>query len=215
MKSKWTEFYDKYAKTIYGISQFLPMEFIYDYISKWNTWFELLSDDYLNSTIVDTNKWPTYLKYFSNIKKNQINTSKEQVEDILDNKLTVKYYNQKIDFLVDIDWNLANWLDIVSSMWKWLIKVNKNWTIMIYNPSWFSKKMNFLWVWKKDKIAFIEHNHKNYFDNIEQLVSLLWWKFAKYSLLKKVWYTWELLDDKKIIHQQILKKYLKRWKRKE
>ena len=197
MKSKWTEFYDKYAKTIYGISQFLPMEFIYDYISKWNTWFELLSDDYLNSTIVDTHKWPTYLQYFSNIKKNQINTSKEQVEDILDNKLTVKYYNQKIEFLVDIDWNLVNWLDIVSSMWKWLIKVNKNWTIMIYNPSWFSKKMNFLWVWQKDKIAFIEHNHKNYFDKIEQLVSLLWWKFAKYSLLKKVWYTWELLDDKK------------------
>ncbi len=197
MKSKWDEFYNEYDKTIYWISQFLSLEFIYDYISKWNTWFEILSDDYLSSTVVNTHKWPTYLKYFSNIKRNQINKSKDQVEDIISNKLTVKYYNQKLEFLVDIDWNLVNWLDVASSIWKWFIKVNKNWTIMIYNPSWFSPKMNFLWVWKKNKIAFIEHNHKNYFEKIEKFVSLLWWKFAKYALLKKIWYTWELLNNKK------------------
>ena len=214
MKSKGGEFCNIYHKTIYWISQFLPLDFIYNYISKWNTWFEILSDKYLESKVVDTYKWPNYLKYFSEIKKNQVNISKDQVEDIINNKLTVKYYNQKIEFLVDIDWDLVNWLDIASSMWKWLIKVNKNWTIMIYNPLWFPPKMSFLWTDKRNKIVFIEHNHKTYFDKIEKFVSLLWWKSAKYTLLKKVWYTWDLLSNKKEIDHQVLKKKLKKWRKK-
>jgi len=214
---KWNgiNFYKDYYKTIYWIAPFLPIDFIFDYISQWNTWFEILNDDFLMNNKVNINKWITYFKYYSDLRKNQINDWLEKIEEQIENKQVVKYHNQKLEFVVDTEWKIPNALDAISALWKWLIKIYKSWDIIIFNPLWFPPKMNFLQASKREKIVIIKRKSKTYFEKIEKLLNLVTWKFWKYSILRTIWYKWDLYNKLHLPQTELEKQYKAMQKRKE
>ena len=182
LRWEWKKFYENSYKTLYWIAQFLPIDFVYEYISRWNTGFEILEDEFLNTTVVNKQKRSIILRYFSDLKRSQIAQWLESMEYTQE----MKYHNQDLSFILDLEANLPNWIELASALWKGLIKVNKNGTIMILNPKGFPKKMSFLWVGKTDKLVFLNRKDNDYYEKIEKLLWLLTNKFVKYNLLRKI-----------------------------
>ena len=198
LKTSWLDI-KNYHKSFYAISKFLPIDYIYNYIASWKSWFEILDYNFLeNEKVSGYKQIPTSLKYFSNLIESQNDEAFSMIEYLEKNKLILKYYNQKIDFILDLEWNIPNSLEVCAMLWKWLIRYNKSSnTILIYNPSWFPPKMEFLWVWKEDRITIIR-NKKKFHNKIEKFIRLMSWNVWKKALLKTIWFEWELYKQIKI-----------------
>jgi len=184
-KNEWL--YEKSHKTIFWLASLINSEKLFDYFLDEKNWFEELSNKEINELGV----------YIANSKRTfNVEKSLSTYEEYSSKNNTVRYNNQKLDFIVDMWWQIVNSLELAASKNKWLIKIHPTWDIMIFNPKWFSGKMDFLYSWN-NKVVFIKTTDRKYYEKMEELLSLLTWHKAKYDLLKFIWYKWDLLDSYK------------------
>ena len=184
-KNEWL--YEQSNTTVFWLAPLLHSEKLFNYFKDDKSWFEKLSSKEINELELYT----AHSKRTFNVEK-----SLSTYEEYSNRNNTVRYNNQKLDFIVDMWWQIVNSLELAASKNKWLIKVHPTGDIMLFNPKWFSWKMDFLHSWN-NKVVFIKTTDMNYYNKMEQLVSLLTWYTAKYNLLKFIWYEWDLLDTYK------------------
>lgn len=148
----WKEtkpYLDSY-RTLFGLSNRLPIDFILKYFESNKTWFEVFSDKELKQITYKNKNWKINLLKISKYRKDMINNSLIMMDKYIKNNIFLKYKNQNIDFILD-NQSIPNALEVCSYYNKWLIRVYDTWDIVIFNPKWFYSKFSFLWVgkWKK------------------------------------------------------------------
>lgn len=191
-----TKIYTNSYRTLFWLSKFLKIDQIYKYFKDDDTWFELLSDEIMSKVKVEKWNWEyTSLLNISNRKKGLIRTSMKNFKDIIKEWDVFKYRNQDLDFILDQNQNIVNWLEVASYYNKWLIKINSNWDILIFNPKWFSKKFELIWAKQNTKIYVIRKKSKTYKSKIENLMNIFDNKKLKIKFLKYINYEWTLLDN--------------------
>lgn len=182
--SKFDNFdlYNNSYKTIFWLAKYMKIKDIYKYFKNpKNTWFEIMTDDELKQNWL----YSLSVKVFNNITQSFLDFKNRNEKKSL--------FTWDIEFILDIDSEIYNCLEICSSLWKWVIKVTTNWDVIVNSPVKFNTGSN-IWIF--------ERKDKNYLANIEKLLSIFKWDDAKYFFLRKIWYKWQLYrsltPDKKI-----------------
>ncbi len=191
-----TKIYPNSYRTLFWLAKFLDINLIYSYFKDDETWFELLSNEIMgNVPIKKYNGNIGKLLDISNDKKWLIRKSILDIEKTISEWDIFKYRNQNLDFVLDVNQNISNWLEVATFYNKWLIKIQSNWGIFIYNPKGFSKK--FEWIWAKEwtKICVIKRGADAYQKKLENLMNMLDNKKLKIKFLKYINYEWKVLDN--------------------
>lgn len=198
-------------RTLFWLSDMISIDSIFDYFNDEKNGLEVLNLDELKKIdFKDLNNKNISWLILSERRRKFIWTSVQTFLDKLESNSVLKYNNQKLDFVIDLSWDIVNPLEVSSFNWKWLIKIHNNWDIMIFNPKWFSWKFSEIWFNKWHQISFIKIWDPNYYLKLEKLLELLSWdKTNKINILNYVSYEWDLL---KSLKPKVSKEYLKKKK---
>ena len=165
--------YNNSYRMLFGLAKYMNIDDLYKYFAdEWKTWFEILSNNEL---------WKYWLLEISNKRFNSIWDSKNDFEN-RDEKNSLFYWD--LEFILDINSNIENCLEICTSKWKWVIKVANNWDIIVNKP------IN-SWNWS-NILVYKRSDKNNYIKKIKWLLSILEWDSAKYFLLRRIGYRWNL-----------------------
>lgn len=172
--SKFDNFdlYNNSYKTLFWLAKYMKIENIYKYFkSPENTWFEIMSDEILKKNWL----YNLSLKVFNIITQSFVDFNNRSEKKSL--------FTWDVEFILDIDSEILNCLEVCSSLWKWVIKVSDNWDVVVNSPVKFKNWSN-IWIFKR--------SDKDYLDNIKKLLSVFKWDDAKYFFLRRIWYRWQL-----------------------
>ncbi|MDD5213118.1 MAG: hypothetical protein PHG82_01715 [Candidatus Gracilibacteria bacterium] len=172
--SKFDNFdlYNNSYKTLFGLAKYMKVENIYKYFeNSENTGFEIMTDELLKKNGLYT----LSLKVFNTITQSFVDFNNRSEKKSL--------FTGDVEFILDIDSEILNCLEVCSSLGKGVIKVADNGDVIVNSPVKFKNGSN---------IGIFKRSEKDYLDNIKKLLSIFKGDDAKYFFLRRIGYRGQL-----------------------
>lgn len=151
----WADF-DNLHRTIVWLHRNLPIEYVYNYFSDWKkTWFEVLSEDFLNNNSNKVKIWYNNYESLKSISEKKRESLNKAEENFLAIDRTRQYLNYKWDtFTIDI-WAKISYCPQVSERYGyWCFRLFESWDVYIYSSKWLPK---YVW-WFESQSPFLIKN---------------------------------------------------------